>query len=152
MNPSLLIPLALVAVLVSPVRAQESALFKGGVNAASVKAVFGYTLPEGAVLGSEVWTVDDFYADSLFGAGAKQCVAASTPLSKAAEQENPSPYREFSSDAHVLARSGANAYQVYRFWVAGSAKGKNAKRTALGKLKIFQDNLAKAIEASQHCR
>lgn len=148
MNPSKLLPLALLAVLAGPVAAQN---FKGGVNAASVKAVFGVALPDGAPLGSEVWTVDDFYSDSLFGEGAKQCVVAATAISQPKEEDGQAPWTSFSSDAHVLARSGSD-YQVYRFWVAGSAKGKKAKRVALGKLKVFEDKLAKAIEVTQRCK
>lgn len=149
MNPSKLLPLAALALLAVSARSQD---FKGGVTAASVKAVFGTALPEGAALGPDVWTVDDFYSDSLFGEGSKQCVVAATAISKPKELEGQDPWTEFSSDAHVLARSGPNAYQVYRFWVAGSAKGKKAKRVALGKLKVFEDRLAKAIEASPRCK
>ena len=150
MNP--LPGLLALAVLAAPVAAQPKSPFAGGVDAAKVAAVFAFTLPPGADLDTEVGLVDEFYGETIFPAGATQCVAAATALSKPAQIDGQQPWVEFMSEAYVLTRSGGASFKVYRFWVASSAKGRHAKDKALGKLKAWQDRLTKAIAEAPRCR
>lgn len=141
-----LIPTLLAAVLLAVPAAAQVDPFKGGVDAGKVKAVFNYNLPAGASLGSEVIRADEFYGDTLFGTAA-QCVAAKTDF-EPIKESSPYEWVELETGLHVLAKKD-NAFQVYRFWVAASAKGKRARSAAKAKLKLHQDNLQKAVDAAK---
>jgi hypothetical protein len=142
-----LVPALVLSCLLAVPAAAQNDPFKGGVNAGNVQPFFGYKLPDGASVGPDVFRADEFFGETLFPPGSPQCAAAATAF-EPIKESSPYEWTELETGLHVLARNGAS-YQVYRFWVAASAKGKKAKATAKGKLKLHMENLLKAVAGAK---